>query len=186
MKTIVRTYFFFLQAFEIKSLPILHLFRLLPSILNPLRWQYITVPFPTTTIHCIWRINFTVEYNNFSAFRFHRGLKVSHRDFLQAMILIALAPAFWPVCLFTFTVYIPRQISLLITEFLTNFIKIFTEIRQKSRESTQLKTIYRTVTGNTPWPFPVMNNQEFTRIGKELINIIDNHHVKIEEECIAF
>src|SRR5690606_17097848 len=101
-------------------------------------------------------------------------------------ILIALAPAFWPVCLFTFTVYIPRQISLLITEFLTNFIKIFTEIRQKSRESTQLKTIYRTVTGNTPWPFPVMNNQEFTRIGKELINIIDNHHVKIEEECIAF
>src|SRR5690606_22926439 len=181
MKTIVQTYFFFLQAFEIKSLPILHLFSLLPRILNPLRWQHITVPFPTTTIHCIRWINFTMEYNNFGTFRLHRWLKISHRDFLQAMIFIALAPAFWPVCLFTFTVYIPRQISLLITEFFTNFIKIFTEIRQKSRESTQLKTIYRTVTGNTPRTFPVMNNQEITRIGKEFIDIIDNHHVKIEK-----
>src|SRR5690606_359455 len=119
MKTIVRTYFFFLQAFEIKSLPILHLFSLLPSILNPLRWQYITVPFPTTTIHCIWRINFTVEYNNCSAFRLDWRLEVSHWNFLQAVIFIALAPAFWPIGLFTFTVYIPRQIGLLITEFFT-------------------------------------------------------------------
>src|SRR5690606_3963496 len=102
---------------------------LLPSILNPLRWQHITVPFPTTTIHCIWWINFTMEYNNFGTFRFYRRLKISHRNFLQAMIFIALAPAFWPVCLFTFTVYVPRQISLLITEFFTDFIKVFTEIR---------------------------------------------------------
>src|SRR5690606_24292593 len=186
MKTIVRTYFFFLQAFEIKSLPILHLFSLLPSILNPLRWQHITVPFPTTTIHCIRWINFTMEYNNFGTFRLHRRFKVSHRNFLQTMIFIALAPAFWPIGLFTFTVYVPRQIGLLITEFFPDFNKVFTEIRQKPRESTQFKTIYRTITGNSPRTFPVMNNQKLTWIGKELIDIIDNHHVKIEEECIAF
>src|SRR5690606_21253117 len=102
---------------------------LLPSILNPLRWQHITVPFPTTTIHCIWWINFTMKHNNFGTFRLHWGLEISHRNFLQAMIFITLTPAFWPISLLALFIYIPRQISLLITEFLTDFIKIFTEIR---------------------------------------------------------
>src|SRR5690606_2957790 len=129
MKTIVRIYFFFSQAFEIKSLPILHLFRLLPRILNPLRWQYITIPFTTPTIHCIWRINLAMKNNDFGTFRFYRRLKISHRNFLQAMIFVALTPALWPVAQFLLPIYIPRQISLQNTDYLTNFIKIFTEIR---------------------------------------------------------
>ena len=75
-----------------------------------------------------------------------------------------------------------RQIGLLVSELLTNAVKVVTEVLKHIGVGTQLVSVHRRVARDAPGPLVVMNDHEIAWHFKEAIHAARNDHVDIQEQ----
>ena len=98
------------------------------------------------------------------------------------MVLEARAPLGGPVLQLALLVQEVRQVGLLVAELPADLVEMATEVLQHIRVGSQLEAVHRRVAGDAPGPLVVVDDEEFARLGEEIIQAAGDDHVHIKEQ----